>query len=94
MNLSVPPRLHSAENPIAFAVADDCGRTKASSLDAVQQADPILRRRGLSAGNAGTMAIRDVVRDVSNPVGVVNDSVSLARSGRARDTDVADPRRR
>jgi ABC-type multidrug transport system ATPase subunit len=89
MNLSVPPRLHSAENPIAFAVADDCGRNKASSLDAVRQADPISRGRGLSAGDAGTMAILDVVGDASNPVGVVNDSASLARSGRARDTGMS-----
>src|SRR5262245_36294898 len=89
MNLSVPPRLHCAKNTIAFTVADDCGRTKASSLDAVGQPDPILCRRGLSAGDAGTMAILDVVRDASNPVGVVNDSVSLARSGRARDTGMS-----
>ena len=91
MNLSVPPRLHSAQNPIAFTVADDCGRTKASSLDTVQQADPMLCRRGLSAGDAGTLAILDVVRDASNPVGVVNDSVSVARSGRARDTGMSLP---
>ena len=89
MNLSVPPRLHSAESLIALTVADDCGRTNASSLDAVQQADPILRGRGLSAGDAGTLAILDVVRDASNPVGVVNDSVSVARSGRARDTGMS-----
>ena len=89
MNLSVPPRLHSAESLIALTVADDCGRNKVSSFDAVQQADPISRRRGLSAGDAGTMAILDVVRDASNPVGVVNDSVSLARSGRARDTGMS-----
>jgi len=72
-----------------LTVADDCGRTNASSLDAVQQADPILRGRGLSAGDAGTLAILDVVRDASNPVGVVNDSVSVARSGRARDTGMS-----
>src|SRR5258705_1109396 len=89
MNLSVPPRLHSAESLIALTVADDCGRTKASSLDAVQQADPILRGRGLSAGDAGALAILDVVRDASNPVGVVNDSVSVARYGRARDTGMS-----
>src|SRR6476660_6884705 len=66
MNLSVPPRLPSAESLIALTVADDCGRTNASSLDAVQQADPNLRARVLAAGASGTLASLDVDGEASH----------------------------
>ena len=79
MKLSIRPDLHSPENPITFAVANDYGPNNTSPLDAVQQADPILRRRGSSAGDARTMVILDLVRSVPNQVAAEADSTLAER---------------
>ena len=88
MKLSIRPDLHSPENPITFAVPNDYGPNNTLPLDAVQQADPILRRRGSSAGDARTMVILDLVRSVPNQVAADADSTQV-RAGRACETGLS-----
>jgi hypothetical protein len=83
MNLLAIPDLDSAENHIAFAIADDGGQNNKLPLDPVLQADSTFGTRGFSPGDATTMMTPDAARYSSNLVEMEHDSTSVARSARA-----------